>query len=320
MEITTYTKRIGEQNSVKTTRKPVRKIILRDRWLYFMLLPGIIYFLLFKYLPMWGVLIAFQNYQPFLGFWHSDWVGMKHFIRFFNEPTFWMLFRNTVMLALYNLIFFFPLPIVIALMLNEVRKNFLKRFVQTMIYIPHFFSWVVVVGIFYLLFTVEGGVVNEAIERLGGEKANFLISADWFRTLIMTEVIWKETGWGTIIFLAALAGVDPGLYEAAKIDGAGRWRQLWHITLPAIRSTIVILLILRLGHFMDTGFEQIILMLNAMNREVGEVFDTYVYSVGINQAQFSYSTAVGLFKSLVGLILVLTTNALAKKSGDEGIY
>jgi putative aldouronate transport system permease protein len=171
-----------------------------------------------------------------------------------------------------------------------------------------------------MLFTVEGGIVNEMIVNVGGERVNFLISADWFRTMIMSEVVWKETGWGTIIFLAALAGVDPGLYEASKIDGAGRRRQLWHITLPAIRSTIIILFILRLGHFMDTGFEQIILMLNAMNRGVGEVFDTYVYSVGINQSQFSYSTAVGLFKSVIGLVLVLATNALAKKAGEEGIY
>jgi putative aldouronate transport system permease protein len=301
-------------------RKRIGKLLIRDQWLYYMLLPGIIYFILFKYLPMWGVLISFQNYQPFLGFWHSDWVGMQHFTRFFGEPTFWMLLRNTIVLAMYNLVFFFPLPIIIALLLNEVRKEAFKRFVQTMIYIPHFFSWVVVVGMVYMLFTVEGGLVNELIAKAGGEKINFLISSEWFRTLIMSEVIWKETGWGTIIFLAALAGVDPQLYEASKIDGAGRWRQLWHITLPAIRSTIVILFILRLGHFLDTGFEQIILMLNALNREVGEVFDTYVYSVGINQSQFSYSTAVGLFKSLVGLVLVLVTNALAKKFGEEGIY
>ncbi|TNJ60839.1 sugar ABC transporter permease [Paenibacillus hemerocallicola] len=285
-----------------------------------MLLPGIIYFILFKYLPMWGVLISFQNYQPFLGFWHSDWVGLKHFARFFGEPTFWMLLRNTIVLAVYNLVFFFPLPIIVALLLNEVRHERFKRFIQTMIYIPHFFSWVVVVGMVYMLLTVEGGLVNELIVMAGGDKINFLISSEWFRTLILSEVIWKETGWGTIIFLAALAGVDPQLYEASKIDGANRWRQLWHITLPAIRSTIVILFILRLGHFLDTGFEQIILMLNALNRGVGEVFDTYVYSVGINQSQFSYSTAVGLFKSLVGLVLVLASNALAKKFGEEGIY
>jgi putative aldouronate transport system permease protein len=296
------------------------KILIRDRWLYLMLFPGLVYFILFKYFPMWGVLISFQDYQPYLGFWKSEWVGLKHFIRLFNEPTFGLLFWNTVVLAMYNLLFFFPLPIIVALMLNEVRKEFFKRFVQTLIYIPHFFSWVVVVGVFYILFTVEGGAVNELIVKMGGEKINFLLSAEWFRSMIMTEIIWKETGWGTIIFLAALAGVDPGLYEAAKIDGAGRLRQLWHITLPAIRGTIIILLILRLGDFMDTGFEQIILMLNALNREVGEVFDTYVYTTGINQGQFSYSTAVGLFKSVIGLILVLGTNALAKKAGEEGIY
>ncbi|WP_246132333.1 ABC transporter permease [Paenibacillus hemerocallicola] len=298
----------------------IGRLLIRDQWLYYMLLPGIIYFILFKYLPMWGVLISFQNYQPFLGFWHSDWVGLKHFARFFGEPTFWMLLRNTIVLAVYNLVFFFPLPIIVALLLNEVRHERFKRFIQTMIYIPHFFSWVVVVGMVYMLLTVEGGLVNELIVMAGGDKINFLISSEWFRTLILSEVIWKETGWGTIIFLAALAGVDPQLYEASKIDGANRWRQLWHITLPAIRSTIVILFILRLGHFLDTGFEQIILMLNALNRGVGEVFDTYVYSVGINQSQFSYSTAVGLFKSLVGLVLVLASNALAKKFGEEGIY
>lgn len=306
--------------SATVGRRRIGKLLIRDQWLYYMLLPGIIYFILFKYLPMWGVLISFQNYQPFLGFWHSDWVGLKHFTRFFGEPTFWMLLRNTIVLAIYNLVFFFPLPIIIALLLNEVRHERFKRFIQTMIYIPHFFSWVVVVGMAYMLLTVEGGLVNELIAMAGGEKVNFLISSEWFRTLILSEVIWKETGWGTIIFLAALAGVDPQLYEASKIDGANRWRQLWHITLPAIRSTIVILFILRLGHFLDTGFEQIILMLNALNRDVGEVFDTYVYSVGINQSQFSYSTAVGLFKSLVGLVLVLASNALAKKFGEEGIY
>lgn len=205
-------------------------------------------------------------------------------------------------------------------MLNELKNEFVKRSVQSLIYIPHFMSWVVVVGIAYMFFTTEGGIVNELIVKLGGEKVNFLISNEWFRTMVTAEVIWKETGWGTIIFLAALSGVDPQLYEAARMDGANRIRQLWHITLPAIRSTIVILLILRLGNFLDTGFEQIFLMLNAMNREVGEVFDTYVYSIGISQGQYSYSTAVGLFKSIVGLILVVVANRLAKKFGEEGIY
>lgn len=299
--------------------KRIRRMI-KNRWLYLMILPGLLYFLIFKYIPMWGVMIAFQNYMPFLGITGSEWVGFQHFERFFSDPVFWRLFRNTIILAVYNLAFFFPLPIIIALLLNEVRLEIYKRWVQTLLYVPHFVSWVVVVGIVYIFFTTEGGIVNEWIASLGFEKIPFLLSKEWFRTMITAEVIWKESGWGTIIFLAALAGVDPQLYEAARIDGANRWRQLWHITLPAIRSTIVILLILRLGNFLDTGFEQIFLMLNAMNREVGEVFDTYVYTIGIQQGQFSYSTAVGLFKSVVGLILVVAANWLAQKFGEEGVY
>lgn len=285
-----------------------------------MLLPGIAYFLVFKYVPMWGVVIAFQDYQPFIGVLNSPWVGLKHFERLFADPLFLMLFRNTFLLAFYNLVFFFPLPILISLLLNELRHKWYKQTVQTLIYIPHFVSWVVVVGIVYMLLSYDDGLVNGFLDRMIGERINFLLSPDWLRPLIVLEIIWKDTGWGTIIFLAALAGVDPSQYEAARIDGAGRWQQAWHVTLPAIRSTIVILLILRLGHFLDTGFEQIYLMLNAMNREVGDVFDTFVYRVGIQQGQFSFSATVGLFKSVVGLILVVGANRLAKKFGEEGVY
>ena len=298
----------------------VMRDLIRDRWLYFMLAPGIAYFIIFKYVPMYGITMSFQDYQPYLGFFDSPWVGFKHFERFFGEPQFWMLFRNTAILALYNLIFFFPLPIMLALMLNEVRSSFYKRFVQTLVYIPHFVSWVVVVGIFYMLFTTENGLINEFLFQLTGKKVAFLQDPEWFRTMIVSQSIWKEVGWGTIIFLAALAGVDLQLYEAARMDGAGRWRQLWHITLPAIKSTIVILLILRLGNFLDSGFEQIFLMLNPTTRDVGEVFDTYVYVKGLTQAQYSYSAAVGLFKSVVGLVLVVSANWLAKRFGEEGVY
>ncbi|MDQ0877245.1 putative aldouronate transport system permease protein [Paenibacillus sp. V4I3] len=294
--------------------------LIKNRWLYLMAIPGMLYFIVFKYLPMWGLLIAFQNYQPTLGMLHSKWVGFQHFERFFFDSSFVMLFKNTLILAFYNLVFFFPLPIIMALLLNEVRKEVFKRTIQTIVYIPHFVSWVVVVGISYIFFTTEGGIVNDAFAALGLPKVEFLISSEWFRTMIVSQVVWKETGWGTIIFLAALAGVDQQLYEAATIDGAGRFRQVWHITLPAIRSVIVILFILRLGSFLDTGFEQIFLMLNAMNRDVGEVFDTYVYNVGIQQGQFSYSTAVGLFKSLIGLMLVMGANRMAKKFGENGLY
>ncbi|WP_420819497.1 ABC transporter permease [Paenibacillus thalictri] len=298
----------------------LRKRLIKNRWMYYMLAPGILYFFIFKYVPMWGVLIAFQDYSPFTGFWGSPWIGFEHFRTFFGEPQFWQLFGNTLILALYNIFFFFPLPIVIALMLNEIRKEVYKRTIQSLIYIPHFISWVVVVGLAYILFTTEGGIFNELVASFGGEKINFLLNREWFRTMIVGEMIWKETGWGTILFLAALAGVDPQLYEAARIDGAGRWGQLLHVTLPAIRSTIVVLLILRLGSFLDLGFEQIFLMLNPMNREVGEVFETYVYEHGIQQGDFSYSTAVNLFKSAIGIALVVGANYFAKKIGEEGIY
>lgn len=299
---------------------PLLRRAVKNRWLYFMLLPGLLYFIVFKYVPMWGVLIAFQNYAPFLGVWGSEWVGLKHFDRFFSDPLFWQLLRNTAILGLYNLIFFFPMPILIALLLNELRSELYKRFVQTMIYIPHFVSWVVVIAICYVFLTTEGGLLNDMLLSLFGTSIPFLTSEDWLRPLLILQRIWKETGWGTIIFLAALAGIDPQLYEASRMDGAGRWRQTWHITLPAIRSTIVILLILRIGDFLDTGFEQIWLMLNSLNREVGEVFDTFVYTAGITQGQFSYSTAVGLFKSVVGFALVAAANWLAKRFGEEGIY
>lgn len=318
MELTSRPLQPAAQSRSRARQRLARMV--KNRWLYFMALPGMLFFIVFRYLPMWGLIIAFQEYQPALGILHSQWVGLKHFERFFFDASFGMLFKNTLILALYNLVFFFPLPIILALLLNEVRKELFKRTIQTIIYIPHFVSWVVVVGISYIFFTTEGGIVNDLLQSSGLPQMEFLISSEWFRTMIVSQVIWKETGWGTIIFLAALAGVDPQLYEAARIDGAGRLRQLWHITLPAIRSVIVILFILRLGSFLDTGFEQIFLMLNSMNREVGEVFDTYVYNVGIQQGQFSYSTAVGLFKSIVGLVLVVGANKLAKKFGESGLY
>jgi putative aldouronate transport system permease protein len=298
----------------------VMREIWKYRWLYLFMVPGIAYFLLFKYVPLWGVIMAFKNYQPFVGLMQSEWVGLAHFKRFFGMPEFWMLFRNTIVIGLYSLLVFFPITIILALLLNEVRRELFKRFVQTLVYIPHFLSWVVIAGISYVLLTTEGGVVNQLIAATGHKPTEFLTSESWFRPLIVIQMIWKDAGWGTIIFLAALAGVNLQLYEAARMDGANRFQQLWHVTLPAIRGVIVVLFILRLGSFLDLGFEQIFLMVNSVNREVGEVFDTYVYRVGLQQGQFSYSTAVGLFKSVVGLILVLIANKIAKMFGEEGIY
>lgn len=292
----------------------------KDKWIYLLLAPGLLYFLIFKYVPMWGILLAFQDYQPFLGFWKSEWVGLDHFKVFFNNPEFFMLLRNTLTLSFYNLVFFFPMPIVLALLLNEVRRAFFKRTIQTLIYVPHFISMVIVASLTYVLLTTQGGFVNGLLEQYAGTKIDFLASPEWFRPMIIVQTIWKECGFGTIIFLAALAGVDVEQYEAAIMDGANRWRQAWHITLPSIRNTIVILLILRMGDVLDNGFEQIYLMLNPLNREVAEVFDTYVYMMGITQGAFSYSTAVGLFKAVVGVILVLGSNWLAKRFGQTGIY
>jgi putative aldouronate transport system permease protein len=301
-------------------RKNLWKRILANRWLYLLALPGILYFLLFRYLPMSGLLIAFKRYNAGLGMWGSPWIGLKNFTDFFSSSDFFMLFRNTFVLGIYNLIFFFPLPIVLALMINGVRKSWYKRIVQTITYLPHFLSWVIIASICQVMLTTENGIVNEIIYSINGQRIAFLQDPKYVRGILVIQTIWRETGWGTIIFLAALIGIDPQLYDAAHVDGANAWQRLWHITIPAIMGTIVTLLILRLGHFLDTGFTQIFLMLNALNRDVGEVFDTYIYRVGIREGnRMSYTTAVGLFKSIVGLVLVLASDRIAKKTDNEGI-
>jgi putative aldouronate transport system permease protein len=296
------------------------KSVKRNKFLYLLALPGLIYFILFKYVPMWGILIAFQNYSPYTGFWHSDWVGFDHFRRLFSSPDFLLLFRNTMAINLLNLLFFFPLPIILALLLNELRFFLYKKIVQSIIYLPHFLSWVIIVGISFLMLSKSDGIVNMMLQSAGLAKIDFLTNANLFWIVLTAQSMWKEAGWGTIIFLAAIAGVDPQLYEAAKIDGAGRFRQTWHVTLPAIRNVIIILLILRIGQVMEVGFEQVFLMMNGAVSEVADVFDTYVFRLGVRQGQFSFSTAVGLFKSVVGLILVIGANRLAKRYGEEGVY
>ncbi|WP_246369626.1 ABC transporter permease [Saccharibacillus deserti] len=288
--------------------------------LYLMILPGFLYFVIFKYFPMGGLIIAFQDYQPYRGILGSPWVGFKHFIRLFTEPTFFMLLRNTLVLFAMNIVFFFPLPILIALMLNEVRHKFFKGAIQTIIYIPHFMSWVIIVSISYVFMTVDGGVLNELLAAVGLPKISFLTSPEWLRTVYIGQIIWKELGWSTIIYLAAITVVDTQLYEAAEMDGAGRLRKTWHVTLPAIRPVIITLLILKIGSTLDLGFEHMYLLLNSLNREVAEIFDTYIYTAGLKNGQLSYSTTVGLFKGVVGLVLVMLSNRLAKKMGEDGVY
>ncbi|MFY4774780.1 ABC transporter permease [Metabacillus sp. RGM 3146] len=283
------------------------------------MLPGILYFLVYKYVPMLGLVIAFKDYNPFQGIWGSPWAGFKHFQTIFSNKDVIQIIWNTLSISFLQILFAFPVPIVLALMLNEARSQTFKRLIQSVVYLPHFLSWVVVAGI-TVIFLRSEGLINKVLEFMGLPDIPFLTDPHFFQPLIILQVIWKEAGWGTIIFLAALAGVNPQLYEAATMDGAGRFKQMWHITLPALKSTIILLFILRLGSVLDTGFEQIFLMLNPFNMPVGNVLDTFVYFKGIQQADYGFATAVGLFKGVVGLILVVIANRLAKKFGEEGLY
>ena len=306
--------------NAKKSRGKTLQYMRRNFWLYFMLLPGALFFIIFKYIPMFGIIVAFQDFNPFQGFFGSPFVGLTHFKNFFTGSDFWDLFKNTLSLSVLNLIFYFPAPIIAALFLNELRSVTYKRVVQTLIYVPHFVSYVIVASLTYTLFNINDGIIHELLRLITGKSIDVLSSPQYFRSLIIGQSIWKETGYGTIIFLAALSGVDMELYQAAKVDGAGRWRLMWHITLPAIRSTIIIMLILRVGTILNTGFEQIFLMRNDLNRSVSEVFDTFVYTKGITQGQYSYSSAVGLFKSLVSTVMIVGTNWLAKRFGESGLY
>lgn len=301
-------------------RKKVGHALIRDRYLYLLGLPGIICLIVFKYTPMWGALIAFQDYSPFRGLMGSEWVGFEHFRFFFSNPDFGTLLRNTLAINLLSLIFFFPIPIILSLMLNEVRNEVFKRTIQSIVYLPHFLSWVIIASITFTLFATGEGLINKTLITLGFERIEWLTTPEYFWGFLTGQSIWKEAGWGTVIFLAAMANVDPTLYEAARIDGATRLQQMRHITIPAIQGVIVILLILKLGHIMDVGFEQVFLMQNSAVSEVADVFDTYIYRVGVKQSQFSYTTAVGLFKAGVGLLLVITSNKAVKKLGGEGFY
>lgn len=293
--------------------------IRRSKWLYLLLIPGLIYFLVFKYLPMWGIIIGFEDYSPFLGPFNSAWKGLYWFQRFFSTKKWIDYMANTLILSFMSIIFTFPAPIILALMLNEIRGMRYKKLTQTLLYMPHFISIVIVVSITYVIFGTDG-IIYKLTTQLLGYKIDYLGDPGAFRWMIVGQAIWKETGWGTIIFLAALTNVDTQLYEAAMIDGANRMQRLWHITLPAIRSTIVLLLVLRMGSVLDTGYEHLILMSNAMNRSVSQTLDVFVYQNGIVNGQLSYTTAVGLMKSLVSVILVVTSNKIAHALGEEGLY
>jgi putative aldouronate transport system permease protein len=316
---TAQIRRRGTRRS--TSRGPSLRVrFVQYRWLYLLLAPGILYFLIFRFGPMWGAQIAFKDFVPFLGVAGSPWVGFQHFQDFFGNPDFFRLTGNTLILAALSLLIAFPLTIVMALLLNEVRLQIYKRTVQTLLYVPHFLSWTIVASLSYLLLALDTGPLFELLNGVMGTNIDFLANPDWFRPIIVAQDIWKNTGWGTIIFLAALATVDQEQYEAAILDGAGRLQRMWHITLPNISGVIMVLLILQIGQILNTGFEQIYLMTNALNRQVADVFDTYVYFVGITQGAYSYSTAVGLFKAIVGVVLIFGANWLAKRNNQAGLF
>lgn len=305
-----------------------RKAFMQHYWLYILMIPGILYMLIFNYTPMAGLVMAFEDFSPYNGdtaiqaLFGSPFAGLKYFEKLFTGPDFWRLLRNTLAISLANLIFAFPAPIILALLLNELRCKWFKRFSQTLVYIPHFVSIVIVAALTYQLFSTTDGVAYHMLVQVFGKQNAPDIMSDpkLFSTMIVGQNLWKETGYGTIIYLAALSSVDTQLYEAAKIDGAGRWQLMWHVTLPAIRGTIILMLIMKVGSLLNTGYEQIFLMQNAMNRSVSDVFDTYIYTKGIVNGQYSLATAAGLFKSIVSMVMVVGANKIAKLFGESGLY
>ncbi|MEK3721230.1 ABC transporter permease [Paenibacillus sp. FSL H8-0034] len=295
------------------------KLWKADKYLYLMALPGMLYFIVFHYFPMWGIVIAFQEYDPFQGVMSSEWVGADHFVRLFKHPDFWMIMRNTLVISMLNIVFFFPAPIILALLLNEVRTAFFKKTIQTVMYLPHFVSWIVICALSISLMNSEG-LLTEWVHALGYPQVQLLMDKSLFWGIITLQNIWKDAGWGTILFLAALAGISPELYESAKVDGANRWQQTLHITIPCLMNTIVILLILRLGQVLNISFDQLYIMGNPLVKEVAEVFDTYVYQAGVLQGNFSYATAIGIFKSAVGFVLILGANYISRKTSEHYLF
>lgn len=297
------------------------KTALQQRWLYLMSVPFIIYVFIFNYLPLWGWTYAFQNYKPHLGFFEQEWVGFEHFIRLFSDEKFYQVLRNTLAMSFLGLIAGFTIPIIFALLLNEVRFSFFKRFVQTVSYLPHFVSWVVVASLVTTMLSIDGGVINELLMTLGIIDApiNFMGKGEWFWYILTAVDQWKEMGWNAIIYLAAMAGIDQELYEAARVDGAGRFRMMWHITLPGIRTTIVVLLIMAIGHLTTIGFEKQFLLGNNLTKEYSDVLDLYALNYGINMGRYSFGTAIGVFNSVVSIILLLVANGILKRTTKESI-
>lgn len=295
--------------------------VRQQKYLYFMSIPFVIWVFIFSYLPLWGWTMAFQNYKPAKSLLEQKWVGFDNFIELFQDERFYLVLRNTLAMSLMGIVFGFVVPIFFAILLNELRGMMFKRFVQTVSYLPHFVSWVVVAGLVTKMLSIDGGIVNDILIALHivDEPIQFMAKGSWFWYIVTASDIWKETGWNTIIYLAAITGIDQEQYEASRVDGASRWRQIWHITLPGIRSTIAVLFIMAIGHLASNGFEKQFLLGNSLVTDYSEVLDLYALNYGINLGRFSYGTAIGIFNSLVSILLLFTANGIFKKLTKESI-
>ncbi|UVI33762.1 ABC transporter permease [Paenibacillus spongiae] len=311
------------QQAVQPTLRPsggIGKKIWQNWELYLFIAPAFLYFAIFHYGPMYGIQIAFKNFIPSKGIFGSDWVGFQHFERFFNSHYFWDLLWNTLSISFLELAIGFPLPIILALAFNEIRTGFFKKTVQTITYAPHFISMVVMAGMIITFLSPSTGMITRLIELFGIEAPQFLNEPAWFKTIYVISGVWQNAGWGTIIYLAALSAVDPQLHEAAIVDGASRFKRMLHINLPTIIPTITILLILNTGNILGVGYEKILLLQNSLNMEASDVISTFVYRTGLVSAQYSFSTAVGLFNSIVNAIMLITVNQIAKRTSDNSLW
>lgn len=297
-----------------------RKRIYRDRHLILMSIPAVAFYLIFSYIPMTGIVIAFKNFQPGLGLYTGEWVGMKWFNRFFSSVYFERLLRNTFLLSFYSLLFGFPVPILFALCISEVRNIRVKRAIQTISYLSYFFSTVIVVGMVRNFLSLNDGIVNDIIEMLGGERINFFMRADWFRTIYVCTSIWQHFGFSSIIYIAAIIGISPELYESASLDGINKFQEVWYITLPMIKPTVLILFLLEIGNLMSVGYERVYLMYNPSTYETADVISTYVYRQGIEMTKYSFSAAIGLFNSVMNFAFVFTANCITKKMTNSSLW
>lgn len=300
-------------------KKSPWECIYEQKIYFLMMLPGLLYFIMFRYLPMFGLVIAFKDYNIFKGIWASEWVGLENFIDVFDSRDFWTVMGNTLRISFTKILIGFPVPIILAILLNELRSVKFKKTVQTLLYLPHFLSWVVIGGIMANLFSPVFGLAGEFFRATGIAPVNLLAQKSSIFWMVIFSDVWKESGWGTIIFLAALTQVDPSLYEAARMDGANKLKQVLHITLPAISGIIVLMLILRIGKLMNAGFEQILVLQNPLTMEAIDIFDTYVYREGLGRGEYSFASTIDLFKSVVALVLVTSADKISKWLGEEGL-